>query len=261
MAFFNFSTSDYAVLAVREHATSGDPGDYVETPLLAPGGTFQEDFSTLLGAACPGSLDLQIRVYRRINRDEPIGLDPGEMVEEMPIVAGELLDVPACDVEKLETYTIAHWDGDTGFGRVKIAQCTAIDEALTASNRFGNDEGVWEIVGVDPALDVVPAHHAAVSPIAGRVVLANGQGVAGIGVLVRSRFRLRLDCGNADNPDDAGYSDPIDFTITDDDGRFSIPRPPGTYRLEFFSDDYAFRPGEMNIETPLDDIRVLVEPL
>ena len=51
------------------------------------------------------------------------------------------------------------------------------------------------------------------------------------------------------------------FTETDDEGRFMLERPPGAYRVEFFSDDLTFRPAMIDVESPLDDILTVAEPL
>src|SRR5690606_23188781 len=146
-------------------------------------------FADLTTSTCPGSLDLRVFLYRRINEDEPIGLDPGEAVEPAPIVAGEVANVPACAVEPVETYTLVNWDAGEGVARVKIAQDTAIDATIRSQGIFPNKDAAWDVVGVDPALAAVPPpSHAPANRVAGHVTLADGTGVAGIGVLLRTRF-------------------------------------------------------------------------
>jgi hypothetical protein len=264
-AFTNFSRQFYAVLDVREHGAtqaSGQTAPFVKTPLLAPGATHRIDFTDLLGNACPDALDFQLFLYRRVNDDLPIGLDDGEVVDPTPIVAGLIQNIPACNVQSLVTYTVVNWDAPEGTARVKIAQGSLIESSLASSGRFPNVDVAWEIQGVDPSLaDEPPPAHAPVESIAGRVTLTDGTGVNNVGVLVRTRFRVRLDDNDPANDPDAGFGDPIAFTITGDDGIFSIDRPAGAYRIEFFSDDFSFRPAIMDLETPITVIRVIVEPL
>lgn len=258
-SFLNFSTDMYATLGIREHSTAGA---FTYTPLLAPGAVTRADFQTFTGTGMPDSIDLRLLLYRRVNDDVPIGLDETEAVEPAPIVAGEILDLPAGNVQVLETYTIVNWDAPRGVGRVKIAQCSLVDQAIRDAGLFPNDETVWEITGVDPNLAPWPTPALAeTTPVTGRVALTDGTGVQGVGLLIRSRYRTRLDCSNPSNEADAGYGEPIAFTVTDASGAFSIERPAGVYQLEFFSDAYAFRPGILRVETPLDEITVLAEPL
>ena len=91
--------------------------------------------------------------------------------------------------------------------------------------------------------------------------MADGSGVADIGVLLRTRFRIRLTDDDADNDPDAGFGDPIAVTATDANGEFSFNRPPGAYRIEFFSDDFAFLPAFIDVEAPIGVISTIVEPL
>lgn len=258
-AFTNFSMHDYAALGIRDHA---DPeGPFVLTPLLPPGATHRQPFLDALNASCPDALDLRVLIYRRVRHDLPIGLDEGEAVEPEPIVAGEILGVLACGVQVLETYTIVNWEAPEGTARVKIAQNTRIDDAIRASGLFPNVDAAWEVSGVLPGLAETPSPSpAAKLPIAGRVTLADGTGVEGVGVLLRTRFRVRLDDDNPDNDPDAGYGPPIDVTDTGPDGRFAFERPAGAYQVECFSDDYLFRPAVVTLETPSDVVRVIAEP-
>ncbi|MCH8253513.1 MAG: hypothetical protein IID36_13785, partial [Planctomycetes bacterium] len=260
-AFTNFSTTLYAALQIRPH-DDADAGDFAATPLLPPGVTHRVRFLDSIGVACPDSLDLRVLLYRRVNDDVPIGLDEGETIEPEPVAAGEILDVPACNVQTLATYTIVNWDAEDGTARVKLAQGTAIEQTIRDLGLFPNVDAAWEIEGVDPALaQTAPPEAAEFVPLAGRVVLPDGTGVSGIGVLVRTRFRVRLDDDNTENDPDAGFGDPIVFTLTDEDGAFSLDRPAGAYRVEFFADDFAFRPAVLDVESPAEDIIVVVEAL
>ncbi|HOW73756.1 MAG TPA: carboxypeptidase-like regulatory domain-containing protein [Phycisphaerae bacterium] len=256
-AFTNLSTKAYAALAIRAH---GDT-DYATLPLLPPGGTYRGDFSLLLDHACPGSLDVRLLLYRRVNTSIPIGLDAGETVASEPFAGGEILDVPACDVEPVEVYTIVNWDAPEGTARLKFAQDTPVDAWIRQSGRFPNADAAWQTVGVDPGLAALrppePAWNAAIT---GRVVDRDGTGIENIGVLLRTRWRARLDDADAGNDPDSGYSDPIAVTRTDAFGCFSLDRPPGAYRVEVFQDGYLFRPDVIDVETPLDSIVFVAEP-
>jgi len=256
-AFTNLSIEAYAVLAIRAH---GDP-DYVTLPLLPPGGTYRGDFAEVLGNACPGSLDFRLLLYRRVNSSVPIGLDTGEAVESTPVVAGEVLGVPACDVEPVEVYTIVNWEAAEGTARVKSAQDTPVDTRIRQLGLFPNADAVWEITGVDPGLAAVaPPSLAPNEAIAGRVVGRNGVGIENIGVLLRTRWRARLDDTDTGNDPDSGYSAPIAVTKTDANGRFTLARPAGVYRVEVFQDGYLFRPDVMDVETPLSEMVFVAEP-
>ncbi|NOX58934.1 MAG: hypothetical protein GXP29_08770 [Planctomycetes bacterium] len=260
-AFTNFSKTTYAVLRIRAHDETIET-PYFRTDLLPPGATQRQRFVDALGVGCPDTLDLQILIYERVNGDVPIGLDDGEAVLGEPVVAGEILDVPACNVQPLETYTIVSWDTDPGEARVKLAQDTPVDVAIRASGLFNTPDATWDVVGVDAvfANDAPPAL-ATFEAVAGQVTLADGTGVEGVGVMLRTRFRLRLNDDIVDNDPDAGFGDPITFTTTAADGSFSFQRPPGGYRLEFFSDDVAFRPAIIDVEPPIQSVLVVAEPL
>ncbi len=260
-AFTNFSKTTYAALRIRAHdETDSEP--YYRTELLAPGATKRQRFVDALGEGCPDTLDLQVFIYERVNSDVPIGLDDGEVVGATPTVAGEILDVPACGVQPLETYTIVSWDTESGQSRVKLAQDTPVDAAIRAINLFENADATWDVDGVDPKFaNDAPPEHAAFEPIAGQVLLADGTGVEGVGVMLRTRFRVRLNDNDPSNDPDADFGDPITFTFTDADGAFSFERPPGGYRLEFFSDDVAFRPAIIDVEPPINSVLVVAEPI
>ena len=256
-AFTNLSIGAYAALEMRAH---GDP-DYVTLPLLPPGGTYRDDFTEVLGNACPGALDFRLLLYRRVNGSIPIGLDTGEAVETTPMVAGEVLGVPACDVEPVEVYTIVNWESPEGTAKIKFAQDTPVDTRIRQLGLFPNADVAWEIAGVDPTLaTIAPPSLAPSDAIAGRVVGRNGAGIENIGVLLRTRWRARLDDTNASNDPDSGYSAPIAVTKTDNNGRFSLARPAGVYRVEVFQDGYLFRPDVMDVETPLSEIIFVAEP-
>lgn len=259
VGFTNLSSQYYAAFQVR---SAGDENDWFSSDLLPPGATQRMRFLESLDSPCPDRLDVRLWLYQRIDDDLPIGLDEVEDVIETPIAAGEILDLPACAIATVETYTIVAWDAAEGVGRVKFAQATPIDEHIRSIDLFPNADAVWEFEGVANGLGVQPPPTVAPSlPIAGRVVTPNGEPVADVGVLVRTRFRVRLDDGDDGNDPDAGFGEPIAFTSTDADGEFRFDRPAGAYRVEFFSDDFAFRPAQQDVETPMDALVVIAEPL
>lgn len=261
-AFTNFSTTKYAAIALRESGSGDADAEYFTTPLLPPGATFRMRFLDAIGVECPGALDVRIVHYRRLNDDVPIGLDLVEAVEPTPIVAGEIANIPACAVQVLETLTIVNWEAPDGVARVKFAQGTAIEAALAADSRFDNVDIAWETEGIDASIPLTDSiDQMPPEPITGRVLDVNGNGVENIGVLIRTRFRVRLNDNDPANDPDAGFSTPIAVTQTDADGRFSLDRPPGGYRVEFFSDDWLFRPAIIDVESPQTSIITIVEPV
>jgi hypothetical protein len=263
----NLSTRFYAAFEIRAHEADGSQ-PFVSTRLLAPGAIFRVDSNELIGEQCPDKLDVRVLLYRRVLDGQdppvPIGMDETEAVEPQPIAVGEFSGVPGpCSVfPPVGTYTIVNWDAEAGRARVKFAQDSQVDALIESSNVFGNAEAVWDFTGVREDLaNRAPPPLMESTALAGRVTLVDGTGVAGIGVLLRTRYRLRMDENNATNDPDAGYGDPIDYRSTDESGYFQFDRPPGVYQLEFFSDDYAFAPVAVEVESPLSTIRVLADPL
>jgi len=260
-AFTNFSRQFYATLALRS-ADVNDDAAYVQVPLLAPGVTFRGNLLDFTGTGCPDAIDFRLLLYARVNDDLPIGLDPTEEIEPEPVAAGEILGIPACNVQPLETFTIVNWDADEGTARVKFAQGTLIDETIRVLGLFDNVDAAWEITGVDANLaSQSPPTTADNATVAGRVTNADGSGIEGIGVLMRTRFRVRLDDADTTNDPDAGFSEPIDFITTDADGGFAFDRPAGAYEIEFFADGFVFRPTSVIVESPIETIVVVAEPL
>ncbi len=259
-SFINFSTTMYAQLELRSSDGSPDDGDFFKTPLLAPGVTYRRRFLETLAEACPKRLDLRVLLYARINEDVPIGLDAGEAVGTTPVVAGEVIGVPACTGTVVETYTVVNWDTPNGTARIKIAQATPVEQLIRSLGLFPNPDAVWEIAGVSPNLSNTPPQSLAqMGVIIGRVTTVGGVGVDNIGVLIRSRFRVRLGDDDLANDPDAGFGDPIDFVVTDVDGTFRFDRPAGAYRVEAFSDEFAFRPASVDVESPVDTLWFVAE--
>jgi hypothetical protein len=92
------------------------------------------------------------------------------------------------------------------------------------------------------------------------VTATDGTGIENIGILLRSKFRVRLDDNIPANDPDSDWSDPIAVTKTDAAGGFQIDRPAGVYRVEAFADGYLLRPPWVDLETPLQQITILAEP-
>ncbi len=268
LGFMNLSTRYYAAFEIRAHDNQGSQQPFVSTRLLAPGAVFRVDCANFVGEQCPASLDVRVLLHKRILDGQdppvPIGLDETEAVEQQPIAAAEFIGVPGpCAVfPPVGTYTIVNWDTEPGQARVKFAQDSQVDTLIGVLNTFGNQEAVWEVTGVEEHLaNTAPPPLMESASLAGRVTLVDGTGVAGIGVLLRTRFRVRMDDSDIGNDPDAGYGDPIAYALTDESGYFRFERPPGVYQLEFFSDDYAFAPVTVEVETPLSTIGVLADPL
>ena len=274
IALNNLNSRYYVALQVRP---SGAASRFATTALLPPGGTVRERFIDLFGLACPDAVDLQIFLYQRINEDLPIGLDEGEAVNATPVAADALFDVPLCAAGEVvpsavvETFTVTLWESSGEADRVKLAQGTPLEEVLLDSGLLSNEsEALWEFTGVTAGLDLQPPPPPAESiEISGRALLLPGDGqdaddediVSGIGVLIRPRFRNRTTDDNETNDTDAGFGAPIDVRETDAEGRFSFRRPPGVYRIEFFSDRLTFRPAVIDVEAPAGEIISLVETI
>src|SRR5687768_17349488 len=60
----NFSKRFYLAIALREHDSGGE---FFVSPLLPPGGTSRIGFFEAIGSRCPGSLDVRVYLYRRVN--------------------------------------------------------------------------------------------------------------------------------------------------------------------------------------------------
>jgi hypothetical protein len=145
---------------------------------------------------------------------------------------------------------------------VKLAQDTPIDNAIRAMALFPNADSAWEFQGVNPALAGEPLPTSPEKlPIRGRVLDANGAPLEGVGVLLRSRFRVRLDDNASTNDPDAGFAEPMAVTETDANGEFSFSRPAGAYRVEAFADDLLFRPAVADVEAPIDEVIIIAEPV
>ncbi|MHC5109779.1 MAG: carboxypeptidase-like regulatory domain-containing protein [Planctomycetota bacterium] len=256
-AFTNLSRSRYAALEIRPH---GGDQPFASTSLLAPGATQRLRFLEVFGDACPDALDMRVSLYARVNEDTPIGIDEGEVVQDQPLTVGEIEDIPLCSADVLETFTIVNWDAPEGTGRVKLAQGTSLDELYFELGLFPNEDNVWEFAGrADGFKDLDAPALASMESLTGRVISPEGAGISDIGVLIRSRFRVRLNDEDLSNDPDSGFGEPVAFTTTDEDGAFAIDRPAGVYRVEFFADGFLFRPVFMDVEVPAGSLISIAE--
>lgn len=247
----NLSQRWYAAIGLRPAAsTQGQEEEFTRSDLIPPGGIFRERFFTLFPetGGCPDRLDITVHLYKRLNEDIPIGLDPGEAVDPTPVASDELLDVVACEAVVVSTFTIVLRDSDEGQGVLKFVQETGAAElrAFEGTNL--------------PELEVVPELLEA-ALLEGQVLLPDGTPLGSIGVLLRTRFRVTDDDRELcpDEPVGFCYSEPIAFDLTDDEGRFSFDRPPGAYLVEVFADDFEFRPVFVAVESPIDNILFFAE--
>lgn len=247
----NLSRRWYAVLQVRPAGGFASPDfEYATTPLIPPGGVFRQRFLELLPgtSGCPDGLTMRVFLYKRVNEQLPIGLDPGEAVQATPVASVEISDIAACAEVVASSFSAIIRDTEEGSGVIAFAQSTSAENVVSFS-------------GVGPAgLAPVPALLAP-SPLSGRVTSPTGAPEAGVGVLLRTRFRVGDDdaaiCPN--EPVGVCFSDPIDFAVTDGDGRFSFERPPGAYMVEAFADTLQFRPAAILVETPIDNLAFIAE--
>ena len=245
----NLSQQWYATIGLRPAAS--DDSAYVQSDLVPPGAVFRERFFELFPetGGCPDRLDLRVYLYKRANDDVPIGMDPGEAVESQPVASGEVLNVLACEQVVASTYTIVLRDSEEGTGVLRFAQETGAEQERTFTGRSL------------PDLDTVPEHLASAS-LSGVVTLEDGTPVEGIGVLVRSRYRVSSDDSELcpDEPVGLCFGEPIAIDSTDEEGRFSFDRPPGAYQVEVFADGFTFRPVWVVVESPIDNITFVAEP-
>ena len=256
----NLSRQWYATIALRPAGGAEDA--YAQSKLIPPGAVFRERFLELFPqtGGCPDRLDLRVYLYKRVNDDVPIGEDPGERVGPQPVASGEILDVGACELVVVSTYTIVLRDSEEGVGVIKAAQATSGAQIRT-----------FEGVNLPDPTQVPEMLEA--GSLGGRVIAPDGSDVANVGVLLRTRFRVNDDdCDicpydpecvdypqSSCHPQCFCYSDPIAVTATDADGRFSFDRPPGAYWVEAFADGLLFGPVWVEVESPIDNITIVAE--
>ena len=120
IGFVNFSKQFYVTFRVRDHAADPARTPFFLSSLLAPGAHQRVRMLYVLGTGCGIHSTCRCWVYRRVNDSVPIGLDPGEAVIATPLAAGQITQIPACNVQPLETYTIVNFDASAGTARVKF---------------------------------------------------------------------------------------------------------------------------------------------
>ena len=238
------------------------------TDLLPPGagvrGRFFDDFPETLG--CPRSLDFRIWLFKRVNDGVPIGEDPGEEVMPEPVARGEFKNINACSNDPfIRVFNAVLRESEEGAGVVDFS-------TVYPPPKFLNDNMLPE---PSPLPD-----RARAEPLEGHVLDPHGQPIAGIGLLLRTRVRLNLDgtnlppcCSDGPSPPQPFSSlsdqelhnccvtEPIDVAVTDAEGYFEFDRPEGVYLIEPFGNDYEFRPVGVVVDTPIDNILIIAEPL
>jgi hypothetical protein len=252
----NLTRDRYMTVGVRasDVLESGPNRPFKQSDLLAPGAVLRRRFLELFPSTggCPQRADIRVHLYHRINSAVPIGMDPGEAVEPIAFASAEFTEVPACEAVVLSTYTIVLRETDTLPGEVVFAQGSSSE---TLRQIMGND-----LANLDPPPLLGNA------PLSVRVISPGGQGVPGIGVLLKTRYRVgdrphdELLCPNSDpNLNGFCFSDPIAFGVTDAGGGFEFSRPPGAYGVEVFADGFNFRPAFQLIESPLNNVTFVAE--
>jgi hypothetical protein len=259
-SLLNLSRDWYATIALRPTSPAGaSEAEYVQSPLLPPGAVFRRRFLELFPqtGGCPDFIDLRVHLYKRVNADVPIGLDPGEAVVPQAIASGEAVGVNACggDEPPSATYTIVLRDSAEGTIILRIAQGTGREVGL----EFSGAEA--------PELDQIPPLLDAAS-LDVSVLTSDGRPLAGVGVLLRTRVRPDVDPPPAccsvgpSDPNEATqccWGAPVAIGVTDDAGAFEFERPPGAYLVEAFADGLLFRPPLVVIESPLDNVTFIAE--
>ncbi len=270
----NLTRDRFLTVALRDNdaSGSGDARAFVQSPLIPPGAVLRQRFLDLFPetGGCPDRLDVRAHVYELNAPDAqpgsiPIGGDPCvdnppdvSDVDPVAVASAEFLGVPACELIVLSTYTIVLRETEDVSGELVFAQGVP---GLPGPVRRLTQPELADLTALPPML---PAE-----PLTGRVLTQDGQPVGGIGVLLRTRFRITGNdegkCPDADvclgdEPVGLCYSGPVALCRTANDGRFEFIRPPGAYRVEVFQDGFQFRPCSVIVESPLDNITIIAEP-
>lgn len=269
----NLTRNRFLTVALRDNdaSGSGDTRDFVQSPLIPPGAVLRQRFLDLFPATggCPDRVDVRAHLYQLKNEHAlpgSIPIDGVPCVDNPPVesdvdpvavASAEFSGVPACELIVLSTYTIVLRETEDVFGELVFAQGVP---GLPAPVRRLTQPELADLATLPPMLPD--------EPLSGQVITEHGQPVGGIGVLLRTRFRITEDdtdiCPNADiclGDEPAGfcYSGPVALCRTTDDGRFEFNRPPGAYRVEVFQDGFQFRPCSVIVETPLNNITIIAE--
>ncbi len=255
----NTSSRWYVTMGLRPDTAPDDSTFDYQSKLIAPGALLRERFINIFPetGGCPDRFDVRVHLYKRVNEDIPIGLDETEDVDPTPVASAELLDILACEVVVASSYTIVLRDSEEGVGILKFAQ--ELD---------GERDGTFSGNALAP-LDPMPELLENAS-LSGRVIMADGVGLEGVGVLLRTRVRrsdddpecCNINSGGPTDVEDATaccYDAPIAIVTTDADGNFSFDRPPGAYWVEAFADNLLFRPVAVTVESPIDNITFIGE--
>lgn len=269
----NLTRNRFVTVALRDNDASGvgNSRAFIQSPLIPPGAVLRQRFLDLFPetGGCPDRLDVRAHVYELIASDSQPGSTPIaglpcvdhppdlSDVNPVAVASAEFSGVPACELIVLSTYTIVLRETEDVFGELVFAQ--GVPGLPAPVRRL-----------TQPEIDDLPALPSMLQdePLTGQVLTPNGQPVGGIGVLLRTRFRITADdsgkCPDADiclgdEPVGFCYSGPVALCKTADDGRFEFNRPPGAYRVEVFQDGFEFRPCSVIVETPLNNITIIAE--
>jgi len=255
----NTSSRWYVTMGLRSDSAPDDSPFQFQSKLIAPGALLRERFINIFPdtGGCPDRFDMRVHLYKRLNEDLPIGLDSMEEVDPTPVASAELLNILACEVVVASSYTIVLRDSQEGMGILKFAQ--ELD---------GEQDGTFSGNALEP-LNPVPALLDNAS-LSGRVIMSDGAGIEGVGVLLRTRVRrsdndpacCSINSGGPANVEDATsccWDAPIAVVTTDAEGQFSFDRPPGAYWVEVFADSLLFRPVAVTVESPIDNITFIGE--
>jgi hypothetical protein len=253
----NLTRDRYMTVGIRasDVLETGTDRPFNQSALLAPGAVLRRRFVDLFPrtGGCPQRADLRVHLYHRINSNVPIGLDPGEAIDPVAFASAEFTEVPACKAVVLSTYTIVLRETASLPGEIVFAQGS-------------QSEALRQITGNDlPNLDQLP-QLAENEPLSVRVITPAGQAVAGIGVLLKTRYRVTADdtvrCPN-DDPVLRGlcFSEPIMFGTSDTTGKVEFSRPAGSYGVEVFADGFTFRPLFQLLESPLNNVTFVAEAM
>lgn len=253
-----------------------DGGEGHKLPILRPGSEIRERFDELIGETCPETLI--VRTYLAERNTEGT----------LTIIASAETEVKPCRnrVQVLSpVFDIFVRDSDRGVGTLLFEQGT-------------EDYIRFDFGGLNlplPAIDQFPSGPES-RPTSGFAIDSEGKGVPGVGVIMWTLYRRTFapaDKCTDTSPDrwqrattgcggiscccceqrvcDRGseccdfqstpnlLGEPIGTDVTDENGRFEISAPPGVYTVEVFGDDLLFRPREVQINAPLDNVIFLVQ--
>lgn len=258
-SLINLSRQWYWTVAMR---TSGSGGAYRQlSELLPPGAVLRKRFLDVLpeSGGCPEKIDLRLYLFS-VTQDSVPTIVPGDpcagdqctqldfdsFVDPNSVIATEFSGISVCPpgAVPLSTFTMALLES----GLVRFAQGSGREEKRMIKREL--------LPSPDPMPTVLDG-----DDISGVVLNELGDLQAGVGVLLRTRYRVNEDdtelCPN--DPVGLCLSDPIAFCVTDEQGAFCFSRPAGAYLVEVFGDGFLFRPKFELIEAPIDNILFVAE--